>query len=313
MKQPWLSIIIPVYNGEKYLTCALNSILSQVQDDIECIVIDDGSTDSTFSILKSFETKLPLKIISQERQGNWVVNSNNGLRVAIGEYACFLHQDDMWLKNRLTTMKPLVEQFPDVSLFITPSVFINSSGKKLGLWQCPLPRFPMMIDSETIIGRLLMQNFISMPAPIFKREEALAVDGMDPDLWYTADWDFWLKLASAGKTLYYPEPLSAFRIHSGSQTVRRSLNLDDFKSQMKMVLEKHLDLLDTYKKPRLSIRNIAYFSIELNTALAGKIHGKNFNSIKLLASFFALGPTGWHMYLNNSCIFERVLARLKAL
>lgn len=313
MKQPWLSIIIPVYNGEKYLACALNSIISQSQDDVECIVIDDGSTDSTFSILKSFDTKLPLKIISQERQGNWVANSNIGLRVAVGKYACFLHQDDMWLKNRLTIMKPLMEQFPDISLFIHPSVFINSNGKHLGLWQCPLPRFPIITDSKTIIERLLIQNFISMPAPIFKREQALAVGGMDPSLWYTADWDFWLKLASVGKTLYYPEPLSAFRIHSGSQTVSRSLNLEDFRSQMKMVLEKHLDLLITHEKLRLSIRNIACFSIELNTALAGKIHGKNFNYIKLLAAFLALGPTGWHTYLSNSCIFERVLARLKAL
>ena len=87
---------------------------------------------------------------------------------------------------------------------------------------------------------MLVQNFISMPAPLFSREAALRVGGLDEDLWYTADWDFWLKLAAVGKTIYVPRALSAFRIHPHSQTVERSTQTDDFRRQLAIVLEKHI-------------------------------------------------------------------------
>jgi glycosyltransferase involved in cell wall biosynthesis len=313
MNKPWLSIIIPTYNGENYLTLTLNSIVSQNQSDIECIVIDDGSTDSTLSIVNSFKSKLSIKLISQQRIGNWVANTNIGLREATGDYACFLHQDDLWLNDRLSIMKPLVEKFPDVCLFLHPSIFIDSNGNNLGLWQCPLPHFPLLIEPNVFLERLLVQNFISIPAPIFKRELALAVGSMKTDLWYTADWDFWLKMAAMGKAVYYPKPLSAFRVHSGSQTIRRSLELDDFRKQMEIVLEKHLNILPATDHLKLSTRNIAYFSIALNTALASKVHGKNLNYFKLLKDFLALGVLGWYKYWRYSRIWERMSARIKAL
>jgi glycosyltransferase involved in cell wall biosynthesis len=313
MKQPWLSVIIPTYNGEKYLSFALNSLIAQNQTDFECIVIDDGSTDSTISLLKSFTSKLPIRIINQARQGNWVINSNTALSEAKGDYVCFLHQDDLWLNNRLSIMKSLVTKFPDITFFLHPSVFIDGCGKYLGIWRCPLPHFPLITSSSTLIERLLIQNFISIPAPIFKRELALAVGGMDDGLWYTADWDFWLKIGAMGKVLYYPIPLTAFRIHQHSQTVRRSLSIDDFKKQMETVLAKHLFLSDLPEQSKLSIRKIGCFSIELNTALAAKMHDEKFDYLGILGAFLALGPAGCYKYLLNSRIWERVSSRLKAL
>ena len=97
MSRPWLSVIMPTYNGEAFLTNALNSILSQGDDQIEVIAVDDGSTDATIPILKSFATKLSLRIIVRERVGNWAANTNHGLSLAQGDFVCFLHQDDHWL------------------------------------------------------------------------------------------------------------------------------------------------------------------------------------------------------------------------
>ena len=78
-----------------------------------------------------------------------------------------------------------------------------------------------------MVERLLVQNFIAIPAPLFRRDQALSVGGLDARLWYAADWDFWLKLAAMGPTVYSPRPLAGFRIHSQSQTITRAGQMDE--------------------------------------------------------------------------------------
>ena len=312
MKQPWLSVLIPTYNGEDYLPSALNSIVAQGDTNIECIVVDDGSTDSTLSLLSSYTDKLPIKILKQARNGNWVANTNHALSIARAEYICFLHQDDFWLKGRLKIMRSMIERHPETNLFIHSSWFSDTKGNCLGLWRCPLPSYPSQIDAGLMIQRLLVQNFISIPAPIFKREIALNAGGLDETLWYTADWDFWLKIASCGATMYYPKPLSAFRVHPSSQTVLRSARLKDFQKQLELVLEKHMEHWETTERVKRATLQAARFSIEVNTTLAAKIHGEKINLFKLFYSFLVLGPLGWNRYLRDSRIWERVSARVKA-
>lgn len=312
IKQPWLSVIIPTYNGESYLPFALDSIVIQEDPDIECIVVDDGSTDATISILNAYQGILPIKILQRERLGNWVANTNYALSFARGEYACFLHQDDLWFKNRLSTMRQLINQFPKVGFFLHSSSFVDVDGNYLGSWGCPLPVFPETIKPEIMMEKLLVQNFISIPAPIFKRDIALKVGKLDEVLWYTADWDLWLKISACSDTLYCSKSLSGFRIHLDSQTITRSSYLQDFHAQLKSVADKHLTLWDAPESCKKKIGRIADFSIEVNTTFANAFHKEKPNFRTLLISFFLLGPSGWHNYLQNSRIWERVSARLKA-
>ncbi|MDJ0634747.1 MAG: glycosyltransferase [Xenococcaceae cyanobacterium MO_188.B29] len=312
MQTPWLSVLIPTYNGEAYLASALDSILIQGDDEIECIIVDDGSSDSTLAIAKSYQDKLPLTVIQRKRQSNWVTNTNYALALAEGEYVCFLHQDDLWLKNRLSTMKRVIEEYPTVNLFLHSSLFIDSDGNSLGLWQCPLPKYPQVVDPSLAIEHLLIQNFIAIAAPIFKRDVALEVGRLDENLWYTADWDFWLKIASSGQTLYYPQPLTSFRVHPNSQTVMRSSSQTEFKQQMQLVVEKHLLGWQVDRNRKQQTSEVAFFSTEVNTTLAAMIHRQQTNMSQLVCSFVSLGPHGWHRYIRDSRIQERVSARLKA-
>ena len=312
MQKPWLSVLIPTYNGEAYLASALDSILVQDDDEIECIIVDDGSTDSTLSIAKSYQDKLPITLIQRKRQSNWVKNTNYALALAEGEYVCFLHQDDLWLENRLSTMKKLIKEYPAINLFLHSSLFIDSQGNSLGLWQCPLPKYPQVVNSSLAIERLLIQNFIAIAAPIFKRDVALKVGRLDETLWYTADWDFWLKIASSGGTLYYPRSLTSFRVHPNSQTVMSSSSQTEFKQQMQSVLEKHLLGWQADNTIKQQTSQVALFSTEVNTTLAAMIHRQQTNMSKLLCSFVNLGPNGWRRYIRDSRIQERISARLKA-
>lgn len=306
-KQPWLSVIIPTYNGSKYLADALNSVVVQQESDLECVVIDDGSTDDTLEIVESFQDRLNLKLITKARQGNWVSNTNHALKIARGKYACFLHQDDLWLEGRLANLKVAIAIHPGASLYLHDSVFIDERSKPLGLWRCPLGSQARVIASNQMRDKLLIQNFIAIPAPIFNRQAAIDLDLLNSDLWYTADWDFWLKLASIGDSYYIPKPLAAFRVHGDSQTIRRSSSIAEFRQQMRLVVDKYL-----HAPTQSEVAKVAFFSTEVNTTLAAMVHGESINPLELALNFCRLGPMGWRRYWQDSRIQERVTARLKA-
>ena len=306
-KQPWLSVIIPTYNGSKYLAAALDSVVAQQDRELECVVIDDGSTDDTLAIVESFQARLNINLITKARAGNWVVNTNHALSVANGEYACFLHQDDLWLEGRLSQIKKAIAAYPQASMYLHDSMFIDESGKPLGLWHCPLKNKRRTISAEEMAEKLLIQNFVAIPAPVFKRTAAVEIGGLSDELWYTADWDFWLKLAAMGDTCYIPKPLAAFRVHGDSQTIRRSSSVAEFRQQMRLVVDKHLS-----DRANKEVSKVAFFSTEVNTTLAAMVHGESPNLFKLALDFALLSPTGWWRYWQDSRIQERISARLKA-
>lgn len=310
MHTPWLSVIMPTFNGAEYVPKALESIAIQQDSDIEVIVIDDGSTDQTISIVNGYANRFTLKIIERKHSGNWVANTNLGLNLAIGDYISLLHQDDFWLPGRLRTLRPLLDSNPSLSMILHPSWYVDSKGRRLGLWRCPLPHVQKPLNPKTVVERLLVQNFISMPAPIFKREKAISVGGMDENLWYTADWDLWLKLVHIGEILYFSDPLSCFRVHSLSQTAQGSVKTD-FRSQFETVLQRHLLAWEARYPSRQGIGKVARFSVALNVALAAYYHGRESLPLgKLLSHWLGLGPRGWFMFLHNSRIIERIKARL---
>ena len=101
MEEPIVSVIIPVYNAEKFLKQCLNSVISQTLKEIEIICVDDGSTDNTNAILKAFSEKdQRITVIHQQNAGAGAAR-NNGLRRAKGKYLSFLDADDFFEKTML--------------------------------------------------------------------------------------------------------------------------------------------------------------------------------------------------------------------
>ena len=105
-------------------------------------------------------------------------NTNAGLRESQGEFACFLHQDDTWLPGRLRGAVTAIHQNSSIRLWLQSCRFIDPKGRTLGKWTCPLPGHVGGV-AATVMGRLLVQNWIGIPAPLFRREDALAVGGLD--------------------------------------------------------------------------------------------------------------------------------------
>jgi hypothetical protein len=159
---------------------------------------------------------------------------------------------------------------------------------------------------------LLVQNFVPLPAAVFRREDALKVGGLDPELWYTADWDFWLKLAARGPTRYLPRPLAAFRLHPESQTVKRSGGMAEFRRQHEIVWERHWPRWREQIANRDRVESAFRLSTELNLLLAGLLHRGETNWRRLIGATLDAGLAGMTHFVNASRIAERASARIRA-
>ena len=148
-----------------------------------------------------------------------------------------------------------------------------------------------------------MQNFIATVAPVFRREAALECLRLDETLWYTADWDFWLKIASRGTTICWRSPLSAFRLHPAYQTVLRSVNLADFRSQfVEAVLDhdRHLASWQATEKTRQAVSRAARFSDGSEMRLlAGASHGLPQDWFGIVAEGIEMGPICLGRYIGH--------------
>ena len=303
-----LSVIMPIYNGEAFVASALESIRSQTDDDVEVVVVDDGSTDRTIEIAQGFRDKMCVRVISPGRLGNWVAATNLGLREATGDWACFLHHDDHWLPGRVAKVKQLISRATG-ALVLHNALFIGPQDEKLGPWTCPLSG--QIISSERFRESLLIQNFIAISAPAFRREAALESGGLDLALWHSADWDFWLRLGALGPVAFSDEILTVFRVHDESQTSARALQPGEWEEQLTIVLDRHLPRLSCSEAQRKRIRRTSLASIAVNASLAAVSRGNQAGWGHLLSRVLCLGPIGWFRYIRNSRIQQRLGARLK--
>ncbi len=305
----WLSVLMPIYNGGRYLAAALDSVVAQDEPELEVIAVDDASEDDSVAILESYANRLDLRIIRQPRQGNWVRSTNYALSLAQGDYVCFLHQDDLWEPDRLRRLRLLADEHRDAGMLFHPAYYLDHEGRRMGTWRSPLRSGEY--SPGALVERLLVQNFIAIPTPLIRREIAESVGGLVESLWYTADWDFWLKAARAAPVVYHDTPLAGFRIHAESQTMRRSSRDDEFRHQLLSVYVPHARLWEKAHKRSRSLTRVAEFSIEVNTALVRLAHGGRPRMAELLCQFTRLGPRGWLRYFRDSRIVERVTARVR--
>ena len=112
------SVIMPVYNGEKFIEDAVNSVCAQTYDNWELIIVNDGSKDNTADVLKKYEINSQIKIIHKENGGVSVAR-NTAISASKGEYIVFLDADDVWHTNHLEVMNELITEYPDAGLYAT--------------------------------------------------------------------------------------------------------------------------------------------------------------------------------------------------
>lgn len=306
---PWLTVVMPVHNGAAFLRETLESLSAEWSPGIEVIIIDSSDDGRCGDIVADFR-HLGADYSVRPALKPWPAKTNEAVRRARAGHIAMLHQDDLWLPGRAEGIRSAIRHYPEAAMHVSPSFFIDDRGRKIGRWGCPLNGHALWTGPE-LAKRLLAQNFIAIPAPVIRRADWLAVGGMDEALWYTADWDLYLKLAGRGNFSYAPHPATAFRIHSRSLTVTGSKSPQDFKAQMEIVVERHL--------PRLSVgtdgevAKLARASVQINAALAGMINGDAAQFSTMLREMMRMRPGQLARYLRYSRLLDRLIPRIRTL
>jgi glycosyltransferase involved in cell wall biosynthesis len=308
-ESPWLSIVIPTHDGERWLHDTLGSVAAQNETGLDCIVIDSSPGEGTCDIVRSYADRLALRVFRRPDLAHWRSKTNFGFAVAEAPFVAMLHQDDFWLPGRTAKLRAWIAAAPDADMHLHPSRVIDEAGRRVGVWRCPLPGDGQAVPRPLLLERLLVQNFISVPAPVIRRDTYLAAGGIDEALWYTGDWDLYLKIAQRGTVVYHRDVLSCFRIHRHSLTVTGSRSAADFETQMRDVLARHIDAVPPARREAVVRRALA--SIRVNTSLAAANHGSVVDLLRAAAAIAGLGPRGIGAYLHASRLFERVLPRLR--
>jgi GT2 family glycosyltransferase len=299
---------MPVHCGERWIDAALRSIANEGADGIEVLIFDSSPSSASLDLVRCFSGRLRLRIFERRDLLMWPAKTNVAVDAAQARHVCWLHQDDLWLPGRAIAVRSWIESAPQIPLHLAPSVIIDSDDRALGTWRCPLPD-AVELASVSVIERLLVQNFISTPAPVFRKDAWLACGGLDETLWYTADWDIWLRLAASGPVIYHDIVTTAFRIHGGSLTVTGSRKVTEFANQLQTVFDRHLSRLSNSAK---DVERAGRASISVNTALAMASAGDYRGLLPAAAEVLRLGPSGIWRYLRDSRLWDRLVPRVRA-
>ncbi len=217
---PLLSVVLPVYNGEKYLPNAIDSILNQSFRDFELIIVDDGSTDRTKDIIASYTDQRIIRIINNKNEG--IVHSRNaGLRLARGKYYAPFDADDVAHPSKFERQITFLENHPEYSMIGSYAHATDAQGKKL-------PHdYSMPASPECIPPILLFRNYF-IQSSIVARRAAMPVNGYEEGFEIGEDWLMWVALSKKGKVGNIPAFLVSKREHSHNAGSSNQEKLVDF-------------------------------------------------------------------------------------
>lgn len=213
---PVVSIILPVYNGERYLRQAILSTVNQSWHDWELIIVDDGSTDNTSSIISAFSD--PRITAVRQENGGEAAARNRGLDAVNGKYVAFLDADDLYLPHALREMSAYLDSHPDVDAVFTDGYFCDESDRILrrlsevrSAVSTGIILEPLVLDSATI-GTLIFTMI---------RSETIRKAGVrfDPGLVIGPDWDFLIHLAIHATFGYLDVATCMYRVHKANITL----------------------------------------------------------------------------------------------
>ncbi len=304
---PWLSVVMPVFNGAATLPAALASLEGQT-DGIEIIAVDQASRDESRAILEEAATRLPLRVLDNPQGTGWCRNTNLALSRARAPLVAMLHQDDVWRPGRAALLQRMARDMPDVDLWIHGAHLIDRGGRTVGHMSPPFGAIPRTVPASEALSSLLVQNTVALPATMIRTAAALSGGGLDETLWYTADWDLWLRLARRGVG-WHPERAAAFRIHRGSLTLTGSRDAEGFRAQLAEPVARHIGQLAAPDAER--VRRLAEASNAVNAALAGAYHAGGRGLLGALSKVLALGPHRWPAFVRATQLPSRVWPRLR--
>jgi len=198
---------MPVYNAERYLRPAVESILAQTFGDFEFLIVNDGSSDGSRKIVESYADPR-IKLVDNPRNMGLAKTLNRGLSLAAGDLIARQDADDISYPDRLRRQVEFLDNHPEVALVGAQARMIDEVGRPNGL------RFDRCCEYESIRWDLLFDNSFTHTSVMFRRAiVAGEMDGYDESFNYCQDYDLWSRVASRYRVMNIPAVLVDYRVH----------------------------------------------------------------------------------------------------
>ena len=240
------SVVIAVYNKETYLSETLASVLAQSYSNFELIIVNDGSTDGSEAVIKSFLHDTRIKYYPQDNQGAGAAR-NAGIQQATNPYIALLDADDLWEPNYLAIQKSLIETYPEQFVFATAQTILEKGkkyGKKYAVALKPRETAVLNFFDASRQHAIIHSSSVVIHKDVFTKAgffDASIMSGQDTDLWIRIGLEYNVVFCNISCVIYRLLPGSLFR---STTSINQKLNPDNYNVQAstRLDLKKYLDL-----------------------------------------------------------------------
>ena len=301
-----VSIILPTYNGKRFLRESIESVINQTYKDWELIVVNDCSTDNTLQIIEEYAQKdNRIKYITNEINSKLPQSLNNGFKLAKGEYYTWTSDDNKYYPTAIEEMVQFLDTNNDVDLVSFNFNFINEAGSFQQVATEIMPtRSQIMLAAHNNVGACFM----------YRKEIAEKVGEYDTSMFCAEDYDYWCRVALVGKISYQDKVLYDYRNNSQSLTVTKSKIVQERANEIKRKYSlKILEKCGLSREEQVKfLLNKSFYSQDLALELAKTISAKHLveNYIRkekcktFIKSIFSIGNA---FSGNKKCKVIRVL------
>jgi glycosyltransferase involved in cell wall biosynthesis len=249
--QPLVSVIIPAFNAEEYLAETIQSVLSQTYPQQEIIVVDDGSTDATAEVVRSFGDAV--RYVWQANSGGCSSPRNHGARIAQGEYITFFDADDLMVADKMERQVAALQLNSTLGFSLSNYInFEEGVSYEDHFSTCPVLTgllkahgSPLILDSAQSTQTLLLENFSIASAPLFRRDAFLLAGGFDESLKACEDFHLIYRIAMQHPIVVIDELGFRRRIHGNNMSANSEKMLLNYVSSRKSLLALETRIIQT--------------------------------------------------------------------
>lgn len=243
---PLVSVVIPAYNGARYIAEAVESVYKQSYDNWELIVIDDGSTDNTRAVLDPYMARI--RYSYQENKGTPAAR-NAGVAEAKGELIAFLDNDDLWLPEKLELQVQAIQRWPECALVFTDGKIFSDRGirrhsvisRRLDEWIRECRTADPLVIKGWLTREFYYLNHISSASSVLVSRECIeSIGSFDETIDVADDYDLWLRIALRYPVLFLPSCLYLWRERDDSKSGPVPERMPRWTEASIKVIEKHL-------------------------------------------------------------------------
>lgn len=261
MKNPLITVVMSVYNSEKYLDEAIQSILNQTFNDFEFIIINDGSTDNSLNIIKKY-IRLDKRIVLISRENKGLIASlNEGIQQSKGKYIARMDADDISMPTRFEDQVEFMENNTHIGVCGT-AVIGFGDGIKKSIWK-------LSSNDSTLKTELLFSSIFAHPS-IFLRKELITKYSLyyNHKFLHAEDYELWSRMANHTQFYNLKKPLIKYRISKNSATRNADKNISTRYETIKSIFEKYLIELDIQNSEE---ENILHFNLSVNNRIRDNV------------------------------------------